>query len=158
MDLACIFQSITSVPLYDVQQADTIDWVVSQTGLRVIACPQILISKLFSIKQSNLIGTLTYIISFEEVSDQMKSEGRELGIEIMSLKSVSELVHEGTDRPPAPDSFEHMSERKVRKMRIFGPVVYSCFSCSCDGGYHIFVGYHSAFRLPCSSACIAYCK
>ena len=104
MDLACIGQSITSVPLYDVQQADTISFIVQQTNMRCIALQGNKLSNLFDIKKEDNLGQVKVLIQFEEVDEENRRKAEELGLALYSLQEVIERGETGDYNPPEPNS------------------------------------------------------
>ncbi|OMJ84629.1 hypothetical protein SteCoe_14221 [Stentor coeruleus] len=104
-DFACISQNITTVPLYDVQQSDTISMIVNQTNMKGIFCSSNLTSNLIKLKTQGIINAIHCIIQFEDVDLTTKSQGAEVGLKIISLEEACQLINQGQDNPPNPDSW-----------------------------------------------------
>lgn len=104
-DYACISQSIVTVPLYDVQQSDSISMIVDQTNMKGIFCSEKLTQNIIRMKNQGLVKTIEYIIQFDEVSSTTSEEGRNAGLKILSLNEACNITKEGEERPPNPDSW-----------------------------------------------------
>ena len=104
-DLACISQSITSVPLYDVQQLDSISMIADQTQMRAVVCPDKLAVNLIKLRKEGQASSIRYVITFEAASGELKAEAEAVGLKIYSLREVSELVANGEEHPPTPESW-----------------------------------------------------
>ncbi|OMJ75611.1 hypothetical protein SteCoe_25201 [Stentor coeruleus] len=104
-DFACISQNIVSVPLYDVQQAETIEHIVGQTQMKVIFCSEKLTTNLIKLKKQGKIDSIRYIIQFEAVNEQTKQEADEQNLTMISFEGLCNLTKEGEDKPPSPDSW-----------------------------------------------------
>lgn len=102
-DIACFCQSITSVPLYDTQQAESIEYIVDQTHLPAIFCAAKQTETLLRLKQHGL-ATLRFIFQFEQVSEELKQQGSKIGVEILSINEVASLGKVGEDQPPTPNT------------------------------------------------------
>ena len=103
-DLACVFQTITSIPIYDTLQSDALDYIVTQTSLPAIACSDKSIQNILKLRKEGLLRPVRILIQFEPVSDALKAECQSLSIEIYSLEEVSQLATAGVDNPPTPSS------------------------------------------------------
>lgn len=104
MDLACNFQSITSVPVYDTLQSDSLDYIVEQTGMKGVACSLKSSENILKLKKEGMVSGLRLIIQFEEVTAELKKEFESLGMEIYNIEEVANLATTGTDNPPHPSS------------------------------------------------------
>ena len=105
-DFACITQNITSVPLYDTQQQESISLIVEQTRMKGIVCAAKLTSNLIKLKIGGFAHSLNIIIQFEDVDENTRNEAKAAGLDVYSLKEVSQLVQEGgKEHPPTPDSW-----------------------------------------------------
>lgn len=104
-DFACISQSLTTVPMYDVQQAETISMIANQTNMKCVFCSSNLTGNLINLKTQGLINNIIYIIQFEDANNTIKSQGADVGLKIMSLDEVSQLTDQGPENPPNPDSW-----------------------------------------------------
>jgi len=78
-------QGITSVPMYDTQQADTIDMIVDQTKMKAIFCPENLAKNILKLKSQGLIKTIQYIFTFDGNLSELKEAGKQQGVEVHSL-------------------------------------------------------------------------
>jgi long-chain acyl-CoA synthetase len=103
-DLALISQSIVSVTLYDQLSAEIIDTIANDTNMKAIVCSGNLSQNVIKIKKSGLIQTVKFIIQFESVEELDRIEANQAGIQVFSLKEVSELVNHGEEHPPSPGS------------------------------------------------------
>ena len=105
-DLACMSQDITSVPLYDVQQAESINMIVEQTNMRAIVTTLKLSENVIKLKKQGLLQSIRYLIVFEEPTPEIKEASEAAEIQMYSLSQVSELVTEGgVENPPSPESW-----------------------------------------------------
>jgi long-chain acyl-CoA synthetase len=105
-DLALMSQSITSVPMYDVQQADTIDMIANQTNMKAIFCTAALSKNLIKIKSEGLIKTIDIVIIFDEKTSELSAQAEQVGLTLYTLKEVASLeTKHGKERPPHPESW-----------------------------------------------------
>lgn len=104
-DLASASQGITTVPMYDTQQADTIDMIVEQTKMRAIFCPENLAKNIIRLKSQGLLKTIHYIFTFDENVHELKESAKQHGLEVHTLKELSALHPDGTEHPPTPDDW-----------------------------------------------------
>ena len=103
-DLACSFQSITSVPLYDTLQSDSLDFIVEQTHMRGLACSDKSTANILKLRKEGLLRTLRVIIQFEAVSEELRNECHGLGLDIYTIQELGKIAQSGTDNPPHPSS------------------------------------------------------
>lgn len=122
-DLALMSQNITSVPLYDVQQADQIHLIVEQTGMKGVLCDEKLTGNLLKIKAQGMIPTIRYIIQFATPEQEKRNEAAEVGIQLFSLQEVSRLVERGEEHPPTPDSWFTISYTSGTSGKSKGAVI-----------------------------------
>ena len=104
MDHACIKQDIITIPIYETLQSDSLQYIFNQTQMPVIACEEKCTSKVIKLVKNGDLQSLRLVIQFEEVSPELASEGKDLGIEILSISQIENLVNSGTDNPPSPSS------------------------------------------------------
>ena len=104
-DFACISQSITSVPLYDVQQLDSISMIADQTQMRAVVCPDKLAPNLLKLRKEGELSSLRCVITFEPAAEGLRAEAEAAGLKLYSLHEVSELVENGEEHPPSPESW-----------------------------------------------------
>lgn len=104
-DFACISQSITTIPLYDVQRPETISMIINQTQMLGIFSSASLTPKLIDLKTENLIPSLKFIIQFDPVTEIIKESCETVGIKILDYKYVLELCNKGQESLPNSDSW-----------------------------------------------------
>ena len=106
-DLACISQSIVTVPIYDVQQLQSMEFIISETRMRGIVCSNKLLRNLLHLRKNGSVDSIRTIIQFEKVTDDDRTRASCLGLNLFSLKEVSEMVPigRGSENPPYPDSW-----------------------------------------------------
>jgi long-chain acyl-CoA synthetase len=104
-DLALMSQGITSVPMYDTQQADTIDMIVDQTQMKGIFCPEYLAKNLIKLKGQGLVKSLHYVLTSDNASEELRTAAKEQGLEVHSLAELENLHPEGQEHPPTPDDW-----------------------------------------------------
>ena len=105
-DLALMSQSLTSVPMYDVQQGSTIDMIANETNMRAIFCTSNLAKNLFKLKSEGLVRTLEYVITFDNKTSELSAEAEAAGLVLYTMNEVSHLEKKhGKTRPPKPDSW-----------------------------------------------------
>ncbi|OMJ74506.1 hypothetical protein SteCoe_25471 [Stentor coeruleus] len=105
IDLACISQSITTLPIYDVQQKESIDLIIEQTKAKIIFCPENLASEIFSMKKNGLIPSIKFVAQFEEVNIKAKEESLSVGVQIYSMRELFQMCPEGKLNPPKPETW-----------------------------------------------------
>lgn len=104
MDLACTFQNVVSVPIYDTLQSDALDYIVNQTGMKVIACADRSTANIVKLRKDGHAQNIEIIIQFDPVSDELRAECEALSIQIKSLEEVENMNATGTDNPSEPNS------------------------------------------------------
>ena len=104
-DLAMISQGITSVPMYDTQQAETIEMIVEQTQMKAIFCTENLVKNLIKLKSTGLLKTLRWVFTFENASAETRESAASQGLEVHSLAELENLSAEGQEHPPTHDDW-----------------------------------------------------
>lgn len=105
MDLACMSQSIVTIPLYDVQQIDSLERVIDEIQLKGLACTFKLLNKILNLKGQGRIPSLKTIIVFEKIQDPDILTSETAGINLISLKELEKLAIKGNVKFPTPDSW-----------------------------------------------------
>ena len=83
VDIACVFQGITTIPIYDTLGREAMKFVFEQTNLQTVFCSGENIKKLLDGKKSGELPSLKSIISFDPITeDQVK------GAEALSMTLV----------------------------------------------------------------------
>lgn len=102
VELACIFQNITSVCLSDTLNLESFIYICKHCWLKVLFCskPQ-LETILMSIDS---FPSLKVIIVFDRVRSTVKAQAREYNIEIIDYLDLPLSTSSGTDRYPSPSS------------------------------------------------------
>ena len=104
VDLACTFQNIISVPIYDTLQSDALDYMVCQTGMTAIAGSDKSILNVLKLRKEGNLSALSILIQFEPITEALRKECRELDLQLYSLEEVEKMQTSGTDNPPDPSS------------------------------------------------------
>ena len=104
MDLACIHQDIISVPIYDTLQSDALEFIVDQTQMKVIACNEKSTQNIIKLRASGELTTLSVLIQFEAISQELSEECQKLGLKTINLAELQTICESGTNNPPAPES------------------------------------------------------
>ncbi|OMJ72441.1 hypothetical protein SteCoe_29121 [Stentor coeruleus] len=104
VDFACMSQSITSVPMYDIQQDDTIKLITEQTQMKIMFTSQDLTKKLCSMKKAGKLDQLIYVVQFEEPSESNLNECAEVGLNFFSFQSLLQMCDKGIEHPPRPET------------------------------------------------------
>ena len=105
-DLALMSQDITSVPMYDVQQADTIDMITEQTNMKAIICTSALSKNLIRLKSEGRLKTLEIVIIFDEKTHELSGQAEQAGLTLHTLSEVSTMGKKhGKERHPHPESW-----------------------------------------------------
>ena len=69
-DLSCALTGITTVPLYDTNGIDSIEYILDQTRIKTVFCSSNKVGALLQLKAQEKINNLTHIIYFEEVNEE----------------------------------------------------------------------------------------
>lgn len=104
MDLACIFQSIVSVPIYEMLQADNIEVILSETSMKIIACSGYLVKNILKFKKDSKLPLLSHIISFDCIPNDLLDLARDANVSLHQLNELIERDVDGEDHPPSPSS------------------------------------------------------
>ena len=107
-DIACVLSNIVSVPLYETLGENSIEYVINQTEMDVIALGADKVEKICSFKKAGTLPTLTKVIWFDKVTEQLKSmcESAELKIfNILELAEAGQELDVKLDNPTAEDIF-----------------------------------------------------
>ena len=89
-DIACILSNITSVPLYDTLGSHNIEYVISQTEMEVIAIGMDKVLQIWNFKKEGVIPTLTKIICFDELTDDIIELCKSVNISIHYILTLAE--------------------------------------------------------------------
>ena len=103
-DLACICQGIASVPLYAMLQTDSIESIILETSMKVIACSGNLVEGLLKMKQQGKIACLLHIIAFDQVSPEVQALSSLASVTIHDFAQMSLSAEIGEDHPPPGSS------------------------------------------------------
>ena len=103
-DFACIYQGITSVPLYEMLQPDSLEAVFSEVPIRIIACSENLVNNLLKFKNEGKVPFLAHIIIFEKISEEILLKANQANVTLHSFYDIINSDLEGQDHPPTPDS------------------------------------------------------
>lgn len=104
MDFACMHQDITSIPIYDTLQSDALEYIVSQTQMKAIACNEKSTQNVLKLKSLGQLSTISTIIQFEPINSNILEEAERLGLKLINFNDLISLCESGTDNPPSPDS------------------------------------------------------
>ncbi|OMJ69666.1 hypothetical protein SteCoe_32541 [Stentor coeruleus] len=105
MDLACMSQSIVSIPLYDIHQSESLIKIIDETEMRGLACSYKLLKNIYDIKSQGRAKSLTIIIVFEKIQASDRQTAEVFGINLVSLKKITKLRTSGTPNPPSTDTW-----------------------------------------------------
>lgn len=97
-------QNITTVPIYDVQQAETIMYILNQTKMKAIACSAKQFQKLINLKSQGNLPHLNIVILFSNVNEDLKADAIGKGLSIYTLEEVANLCQDPVEHPPRPSS------------------------------------------------------
>jgi long-chain acyl-CoA synthetase len=105
-DFACMANKGTSVAFYDTLGPETVEFVITQTGLTSISCSSNYIKGLCDRKKGGKAVSLANIISFEEVTEEHRSLAKDAGLNLYTFKEVQETGAKYSDyikTPPVED-------------------------------------------------------
>ncbi len=91
-DIACWYNTITNVPLYDTLGEESIAWIFEQTEMSTVFAALQGVHKLIAMRQRGLLPTLKTLVSFDEVDPDTLQAAKTLGLEVMRFQS---LIDEG---------------------------------------------------------------
>jgi long-chain acyl-CoA synthetase len=91
-DLACHFNSVTVVTLYDTLGDDTIGFVLDQTKMTSIVLENTNLKKIFKLKKESKTGSLRILIMLDQINDDEIKEAELLGFIIYTYSKIFELV------------------------------------------------------------------
>ena len=106
LDLACSFQSITSVPIYDTLHRDALLYIISETQMHGLACRESSTPLILDLFSEGLLPSLQVLIILDPTdhnqnqSKDLRTKCANLGLAIYSLDEVSNLCDTGIDSPP----------------------------------------------------------
>jgi long-chain acyl-CoA synthetase len=104
VDLACVTQSIVSVPLYEMLQESDLQVIIEETELKLIACPEYLLKKLIKFREDGKITCLKYVLIFEGTDEECICRAAEAGITLFEFSDVLKKQYDGTVVPPSSNS------------------------------------------------------
>lgn len=105
MDLACMSQSIVSIPLYDIHQSESLIKIIEETEMRGLACSYKLLRNIYDIKSQGRAQSLTLVIVFEKINASDRQTAEVFGINLVNLKKIAKLRTSGTPNPPSADTW-----------------------------------------------------
>lgn len=88
-DLACIFNDITSVPLYDTLGEGEIQYIINQTKIKTLCCTSDKIKVLSKLKKNNKVDSLETLIVFDEWNKEKTKNCK------LNLVSYYDAIDEG---------------------------------------------------------------
>lgn len=91
-DLACIYYNITTVPFYDALGAESMEYMLEQTGLITLFISQENLPRILKLKSEGKTSDLKYLILMERASDELRIEVRDNGL---TLYDMSEIISHG---------------------------------------------------------------
>jgi len=91
-DLACHYNSITSVCFYDTLGPESVEFVINQTELTSIACSGMYVKNLVELKKTGKIHSLQHLISFDIITEEDRALAESANI---SLYHFSGIVQAG---------------------------------------------------------------
>lgn len=101
-DIGCWRMSITNVPLYDTLGEDSICWTFEQTQLSTIFLGSDGITKLIEIKKKGRISSLSTLVSFDEITPELKTLAADAGVHLIHLNDVINAGIQEKDMPFNP--------------------------------------------------------
>ena len=107
-DIACILSNITSVPLYETLGEKSIEFVINQTEMETIALGEDKVKKIWDFKKAGTIPTLTKIICFDELTDDIIELCKSVNISIhyiLTLAEEGQSLEVKLDDPTGDDIF-----------------------------------------------------
>ena len=105
-DVACWMINVTNVPLYDTLGEESICWTFEQTLLSTIFLASEGIPKLVEIYKKGTIKTLKNLITFDEITPEIKASVEEVGLKVIIYKDLIESGKKETEielKPCGPE-------------------------------------------------------
>jgi len=105
VDLACVRQTITVIPLFDGASDMAVSHILQQTGVKTVFCSQE--RTLRVVKLKGTCEELRVIVQFEQVSEQLKADCAAVGLTIVSFQEVLQAgkLQSLPDSPPKCSDF-----------------------------------------------------
>lgn len=105
VDLACVRQTITVIPVFDGASDLAVSHIFLQTGVKTVFCSKERTLRIAKLKEK--CEDLSVIVQFEEVSEQLKAQCAEFGLTIVPFQEVLETgrLHSLPDNPPKSSDF-----------------------------------------------------
>jgi long-chain acyl-CoA synthetase len=96
--------SLVSVPLYDSLGTDAMEYILNQTGMRVVLCTAHNAVKLLAQRREGKAALLQTIIQFEPIAAEQREEASRLGLQLLDYAAslVQGRATQKPLRPPQP--------------------------------------------------------
>ena len=109
-EIACWHISTAIIPLYDTLGEEALEFITQQTALRTIVLSEDKISNVLKSKRENKMESVKTLVCMEDVEENIITEGRELGVQIISFAT---LTAEGAKVDLAEASLEYCSPKSL---------------------------------------------
>lgn len=104
LELVCMSQNITIIPLSDALSTETLTSVLTQSKPNFIACGKAQFDTLISLKK-NCLSPIRTVLMFDVVRESVRLQSRSLGLDMHEFNEIMQLGTENNDfLPPTPDS------------------------------------------------------
>lgn len=100
-DLACVCQSLISVPIYEMAQRDNMEQILNETKLKILFLSGPLIKNVIKFRSEGRISHLTTIILYDNVDEEDRKLASSLGLKVFLFNDIiNQEDIEGEDNPP----------------------------------------------------------
>lgn len=93
-DFGSTLTAITTVTLYDTQDKDSMEYILTQTKLKTLACSADKIPRLLELSNEDKIPDFSHIIYFDEAEQDVVDQARQAGI---TLVRYNDVLREGRE-------------------------------------------------------------
>ena len=107
IELACLFQSITTVPISDTICSEYLIYIINQCRLSAICCSKPQFEMILKHKDS--LPSLKTLILFDKLRGSLKAEARDQGIQIYEYTKLADFAKLSRSNPPSPESIVTIS-------------------------------------------------
>lgn len=103
-DYACILQSYTVVPIYDVFSEQEIIKIINENGITTIACGIEKVHVILKLRAQGTSGRVNTLICFDAITSYEITQAQSLDIQLLLYSDLTTQPSEGAFNMPRPDS------------------------------------------------------
>lgn len=101
LELACLFQNITTVPISDTICSESLVFIINQTCLSTLCCSKPQFEMV--LKHKDQLPMLKTLILFDKIRDPLRKEANSQGLRVIFYEEIPDLKINSESNPPSPN-------------------------------------------------------